>query len=74
MTKLWIASGLAVSALGLAACNSAPRAMDDSVSVPQARQGPVPVQAGIFQAMMQVEILNDGPVTILLNSAERNKR
>ena len=39
-----------------------------------ARQGPVPVQAGIFQAMMQVEILNDGPVTILLDSAERNKR
>ena len=39
-----------------------------------ARLGPVPVQAGIFQAMMQVHILNDGPVTILLDSAERNKK
>jgi len=26
----------------------------------------VPVQTGIFQAMMLVEILNDGPVTIIL--------
>ena len=26
----------------------------------------VPVQTGIFQAMMQVEIHNDGPVTIIL--------
>jgi D-tyrosyl-tRNA(Tyr) deacylase len=39
-----------------------------------ARRGPVPVQAGIFQAMMQVYILNDGPVTILLDSAERNQK
>ena len=39
-----------------------------------ARRGPVPVQAGIFQAMMQVHILNDGPVTILLDTAERNKK
>jgi len=39
-----------------------------------ARRGPVPVQSGIFQAMMQVHIGNDGPVTILLDSAERNKQ
>ena len=26
----------------------------------------VPVETGVFQAMMQVEILNDGPVTIIL--------
>lgn len=39
-----------------------------------ARRGPVPVQSGIFQAMMQVHIVNDGPVTILLDSAERNKQ
>jgi D-tyrosyl-tRNA(Tyr) deacylase len=39
-----------------------------------ARLGPVPVQAGIFQAMMQVDLVNDGPVTILLDSAERNKK
>lgn len=28
----------------------------------------VPVATGVFQAMMQVEIHNDGPVTILLDS------
>jgi len=28
----------------------------------------IPVQAGIFQANMQVELVNDGPVTILLDS------
>ena len=29
-----------------------------------------PVQTGQFQAMMQVEIINDGPVTIILDSDE----
>jgi len=43
MNKLWIASGLAVSAVGLTACNSAPRAMDDSVSVPQGMAVNIPV-------------------------------
>jgi D-aminoacyl-tRNA deacylase len=28
----------------------------------------VPVETGIFQAMMAVELVNDGPVTILLDS------
>ena len=28
--------------------------------------GPVPVQAGWFQAAMHVELVNDGPVTLLL--------
>ncbi|MBI1924348.1 D-tyrosyl-tRNA(Tyr) deacylase [Candidatus Poribacteria bacterium] len=28
----------------------------------------VPVKAGIFQAMMEVELINDGPVTMLLDS------
>lgn len=28
----------------------------------------LPVQTGQFQAMMQVELINDGPVTILLDS------
>jgi D-aminoacyl-tRNA deacylase len=31
----------------------------------------LPVQAGEFQAMMQVELVNDGPVTILLDSRRR---
>ena len=28
------------------------------------------VQAGVFQAMMDVELINDGPVTILLDSSK----
>jgi D-aminoacyl-tRNA deacylase len=31
------------------------------------------VQKGIFQADMKVELLNDGPVTILIDSSERLK-
>lgn len=30
----------------------------------------VPVQTGQFQAMMDVELVNDGPVTLLLDSAK----
>ncbi len=36
--------------------------------VEEMRQLGVPVETGIFQAMMQVEIHNDGPVTVLLDS------
>jgi D-tyrosyl-tRNA(Tyr) deacylase len=39
--------------------------------VESAKRGPVPVETGVFQAMMQVHIVNDGPVTILMDSAER---
>ncbi|MGA2770258.1 MAG: D-aminoacyl-tRNA deacylase [Bryobacteraceae bacterium] len=42
--------------------------------VESARRGPVPVETGVFQAMMQVHIVNDGPVTILIDSAERARR
>lgn len=38
-----------------------------------ARSSPVPVQTGIFQASMQVHLVNDGPVTILMDSADRSK-
>jgi D-aminoacyl-tRNA deacylase len=41
--------------------------------VDAARRGPVPVQTGVFQAMMEVRLVNDGPVTILLDSADRKK-
>ena len=37
-----------------------------SYFVEQLRAEGVPTQAGVFRAMMQVEIHNDGPVTILL--------
>ena len=39
-----------------------------------AQRGPVPVQAGIFQADMQVHLINDGPVTILMDSGDRPNR
>jgi D-tyrosyl-tRNA(Tyr) deacylase len=39
-----------------------------------ARRSPVPVQSGVFQAMMEVHLVNDGPVTILLDSADRKKQ
>ena len=38
-----------------------------------ARRGPVPVQSGEFQAIMEVRLVNDGPVTIWMDSAERRK-
>jgi D-aminoacyl-tRNA deacylase len=31
----------------------------------------IPIQSGIFGAMMEVHILNDGPVTFVLNSKEK---
>ena len=40
----------------------------------QAQRGPVPVQTGVFQATMQVHLVNDGPVTILIDSADRPNR
>lgn len=43
------------------------RAMYDAF-VRTLREVPLPVQTGLFQAMMQVELVNDGPVTILLDS------
>jgi D-tyrosyl-tRNA(Tyr) deacylase len=39
--------------------------------VERARQGPVPVETGTFQADMQVHLINDGPVTIIIDSADR---
>ncbi len=38
------------------------------------RRGPVAVETGVFQAAMQVQLTNDGPVTILMDSADRVKR
>jgi D-tyrosyl-tRNA(Tyr) deacylase len=42
--------------------------------VESARRGPVPVETGVFQATMEVHIVNSGPVTIVMDSADRNKR
>lgn len=35
------------------------------------RQGGIPVSSGIFGASMAVRLINDGPVTILIDSRER---
>jgi D-tyrosyl-tRNA(Tyr) deacylase len=42
--------------------------------VQAARSGPVPVETGVFQATMEVRLLNQGPVTILIDSPDRTKR
>ncbi len=36
-----------------------------------ARTRPLRVESGVFQASMEVRLLNDGPVTILIDSADR---
>ena len=36
--------------------------------VARARESGVPVETGRFRAMMEVDLLNDGPVTLLLDS------
>ena len=43
------------------------RALYEDV-VRELRASGLPVATGEFQAMMQVELVNDGPVTILLDS------
>jgi len=34
------------------------------------RSGPVPVETGVFQATMEVHLVNQGPVTILMDTAD----
>jgi D-tyrosyl-tRNA(Tyr) deacylase len=41
--------------------------------VGRARLGPVPVETGIFQASMMVQLVNEGPVTILMDSDDRKR-
>ena len=38
------------------------------------RQSQVPVETGTFQATMEVLLVNQGPVTILIDSGERNRK
>jgi D-tyrosyl-tRNA(Tyr) deacylase len=53
-----------------AAPPAAARAMYEAL-VEELRALSLPVATGEFQASMQVELVNDGPVTILLDSARR---
>ena len=55
--------------------NAAPAAQAKSLYdhfVTQARHGPVPVATGEFQAHMHLALVNDGPVTIVLDTTEWN--
>ena len=38
------------------------------------RRGPVPVETGVFQATMEVHLVNQGPVTILMDTADWNRK
>ena len=42
--------------------------------VESAKKGPVPVETGVFQASMEVHLVNDGPVTIQIDSDGGNPR
>jgi D-tyrosyl-tRNA(Tyr) deacylase len=53
-----------------AAPPAAARALYEDL-VAEVRALSLPVATGEFQAMMQVELTNDGPVTVLLDSARR---
>ena len=39
--------------------------------VEAARRGPVPVATGVFQAEMKVRLVNEGPVTIWIDTGDR---
>jgi D-tyrosyl-tRNA(Tyr) deacylase len=41
--------------------------------VNKVRRSGVPVETGTFQAMMEVLLVNQGPVTVLIDSEERNR-
>jgi len=41
--------------------------------VQAARRSSVPVETGVFQATMQIHLINDGPVTIWMDTADRAK-
>jgi len=41
--------------------------------VERARAVGIPVQTGVFQAMMDVQLVNSGPVTLWIDSADRKR-
>ena len=51
----------------------AKRLYEEFVSVVRAEYG-IPVETGVFQAMMSVELVNDGPVTVWLDTDELSKK
>jgi D-tyrosyl-tRNA(Tyr) deacylase len=53
-----------------AAASDAARSLYEDL-VRELRAVPLPVATGEFQAMMRVELVNDGPVTVLIDSARQ---
>ena len=51
--------------------DAATRVFDDAVA--RFRRSGLRVETGVFRAMMQVSLVNDGPVTLWLDSAERHR-
>lgn len=41
-----------------------------NVFVTKAKERNIPVQTGVFQAHMMVELVNDGPVTLIIDTPE----
>ncbi len=41
--------------------------------VEAAKKAPIQVETGVFQAMMHVQLVNQGPVTVILDSADRGR-
>jgi D-tyrosyl-tRNA(Tyr) deacylase len=41
--------------------------------VEAARRGPIPVETGVFQAEMKVQLVNEGPVTIWIDTEDRGR-
>jgi D-tyrosyl-tRNA(Tyr) deacylase len=42
--------------------------------VEASRRSPVPVETGVFQAEMKVHLVNEGPVTIWIDTEDRGRR
>jgi hypothetical protein len=72
MSKLWLVSGLAVGVAALAGCNSSPRAMDDSVTVPQGMAVNIPVLKNDVDPdgdpMIVKAVWGSGKGTVAINS------
>ena len=54
------------SFIGAAPPDQARALYDRFVAVMRERAGGIPIATGQFQAMMEVELVNDGPVTLML--------
>ena len=61
-----VSKGRRPSFIGAAPPEQARALYERFVAVMKARAGGIPIATGQFQAMMEVELVNDGPVTLIL--------